>query len=417
MTIHIPVFPKRWICYTVQAAPRESNMAKSADFVWHSIIIGGGAAGLFCAASYRTPKLLLEHNPRTGLKVSVSGGGKCNFSNTSVSERNYIGRHKHFAQPALAAWKPQDFIRLLEEEHIPFEEKENGQLFARSAPEIAALLERRARQNNTDIRCNSEVLQVSTENHLFHIQTSQGILRAAHIVIATGGLSYPELGASGFAFRTARELGLQCTTLRPALVGLRAAANWRGIFRQLAGISLEAEIRIGKHKERGPILFTHEGISGPAILQSSLYWREGESIQINFLPVLDVRKFLQENKNQPVCFSKLLSAHINVKAVKALLAEYDVRACDAKRNTLQEAAQRLNYFSFTPISTAGYTRAEVTAGGVDTAQFCPHTLECKTLPGLFYIGEALDVTGRLGGYNLHWAWASAAAAARALAKQ
>ncbi len=390
------------------------SMANSA-FIWHSIIVGGGASGLFCASSYQAPKLLLEHNTRTGVKLCVSGGGKCNFSNKHLSSRDYLSGAKHFCHSALAAWRPEHFIHLLEEEHIAFDELENGQLFAQDARKIAAALHRRALQHNTDIRCRCEVVKAKQENGLFRLETSAGTFYTSHLIIATGGLSYPQLGATGFAFRTAQELGLRCTELRPALVGLRVPLEMRPLCRQLVGSSTAVQITVGKHTETGPLLFTHEGISGPAVLQISLYWQEGQSVQVNFLPEINAVDFLRQHKNSTAYFSKLFAPWLHTKIAKTLLADKDVRAADAKKEILLEATQRLQAFSFVPAATSGYTRSEVTAGGVDCSQFRPGTLECKTIPGLFYIGEALDVTGRLGGYNLHWAWASAAAAARALA--
>ncbi len=392
-------------------------MANSARFIWHSIIVGGGASGLFCASSYGAPKLLLEHNEHPGAKLAVTGGGKCNFSNLYVSKRDYFSQSKHFSHAALAAFRPQDFIHLLEEEKIPFDTLSNGQLFARNARAITQMLISRAKHNHTDIRCKTEVLKIHRERDFFRLETSRGIFYTANLVLATGGLSYPALGATGFAFRTAQELGLPVVPLRPALAGLRVPAPLKPLCRQLAGNSLTAAITLGKHTELGSLLFTHEGISGPVVLQTSLYWQEGQAIRVNFLPDIQVADFLQEHKKEKSCFSKILSSRINAKIVKTLLADKDVPAAEAKKDVLLAAAQMLNAFSFIPSGTSGYTRAEVTAGGIDTTVFYPATMECKRLPGLFCIGEALDVTGRLGGYNLHWAWASAAAAARTLAQR
>ena len=394
-----------------------NSMANSARFIWHSIIVGGGASGLFCASKYAAPKLLLEHNARPGAKLAVTGGGKCNFSNLNVTERDYVCQSKHFCHAALAAFRPRDFICILEEEKIPFDTLQNGQLFAQNAREITQLLVRCARTQNTDIRCKTEVLKIQKENGLFRVTTSEGTFYTANLVLATGGLSYPDLGATGFAFRTAQELGLNLVPLRPALAGLRAPDPLKTWCRQLAGNSIEAEITVGKRIEKGSLLFTHEGFSGPAVLQASLYWQEAMPLRINFLPGTDVLAWLQKNKNNTACFSKILAEFLPAKIAKTLLQENDVRAADAKKETLLAAARRLNALSFQPTGTSGYTRAEVTAGGVDTVQFSPASMECKSIAGLFYIGEALDVTGRLGGYNLHWAWASAAAAARALARR
>lgn len=383
--------------------------------IWHSIIVGGGASGLMCAGSYAAPKLLIEHNVRLGAKLAVTGGGKCNFTNLSVRAADYESARKHFCKNALAAFKPQDFIRLLDAEKIPYHEKEAGQLFAQDAREIVRLLQRRARQNNTTFSCSTQALKISREKDLFCVETSKGKFYAGNVVVASGGLSYPALGATGFAFQTAKSLGLQTAALRPALVSLSAPAPWRRICRELAGNSCPAQITAGKHVEEGQLLFTHDGVSGPVVLQTSLYWREGETVRVNFLPGTDAENFLRARKNETVRFSKLLRGLLPEKIAKTLLQELDARAADAPKETLLAAAARLNRFEFVPSGTGGYTRAEVTAGGVDAGEINPSTMQCKAIPGLFFIGEALDVTGRLGGYNLHWAWASAFCAAKALA--
>lgn len=383
--------------------------------IWHSIIVGGGASGLMCAGSFPARKLLLEHNARPGAKLNVTGGGKCNFTNLRVTPADYESARKHFCKNALAAYAPQDFIALLQKEKIPFYEKEAGQLFTYDAREITRLLERRAKANNTVFSCSTRVLHITREDGLFCAQTSRGKFYALRLVLATGGLSYPALGATGFTFQAARALGLTTEPPRPALVGLNAPDPWRRVCRALAGNTTAAEVTAGKRTEKGRLLFTHDGVSGPAVLQASLSWKEGESVRVNFLPGTDAREFLQKHKNEPALFSKILSPLIAPKIAKALLGELDARASDAPKDALAKAAARLNAFSFVPYGTGGYTRAEVTAGGVDVGQINPSTMQCKNIPGLFVIGEALDVTGRLGGYNLHWAWASAACAAKALA--
>lgn len=383
----------------------------------HSVIIGGGASGLMCAGSYRAPKLLLEHNAQTGAKLAVSGGGKCNFTQLRLREQDYLCAEKHFCHNALAAFKPSDFVRLLQQAAIPFNETEPGRLFARSAEEVAEFLRRRARKNNTEISTSVQVLSLKKERDLFCIQTSRGKIFSRYAVLASGGLSYPQLGASGFAYQTARALGLKVTELRPALAGFCAPEPLRGVCRALAGNSLEAEVSVGKRTEKGALLFTHEGISGPAVLQASLYWREGEKIRLNFLPGNDAEALLRTHKNESLSFSRILAPFLSCKIAKIWLNELDVRAADATNASLRAAAQKLNRFEFVPVQTGGFSRAEATAGGIDVSQIRPATMECKSIPGLFIIGEALDVTGRVGGYNLHWAWASAAAAAKELDKR
>ncbi|MBQ7909102.1 MAG: aminoacetone oxidase family FAD-binding enzyme [Elusimicrobiaceae bacterium] len=385
--------------------------------IWHTIIIGAGASGLFCAGSFSAQKLVLEHNDRAGKKLSVTGGGKCNFTNLFVSAQDYVSDNKHFCKSALSAFPPQRFIDLLQEEKIPFYEKEEGQLFSHSAPEVVRFLLKRAQAQNTTFSYQTQVLSIQKEKDFFRVQTTKGLFYAYHIVMACGGVSYPALGSGNFAFQTAQALHLTVEPLRPALVGFKAPAPWKEIFASLAGNSLPVEIKTKKHTEKGQLLFTHEGISGPAVMQTSLFYHEGEKVFLNFLPEINLEEKLRENKNAPFLFSKILANYIPAKISKVLLQDLDVRSCEAKRETLFAVIKRLQNFEFIPSGTMGYTRAEVTAGGVSCAQFSPQTMECKTISGLFYIGEALDVTGRLGGFNLHWAWASAHLCAEALKKK
>ena len=405
--------PKRQppFCYTLNMSTLELGQH------WHTIIVGAGAAGLFCAGSFATPKLVLEHNNKPGKKLAVTGGGKCNFTNIHVSASDYVSNHKHFCKNALSAFKPQHFIRLLEEQKIPFYEKEAGQLFTYDAKEIVRLLEKRARRQNTTFSYNTQVLAVGQDKNGFKIQTSKGIFYTENLVIAAGGLSYPALGAGGFAAQAARSFNIDVIEQRPALVGMRAPEPLRSLCKISAGNSLTAQVSVGKHIETGQLLFTHEGFSGPVMMQSSLFWQEGEKITINFLPTMDLEKFLKENKNSSDLFSKLLTPFLPVKFTKNWLAASDVCAANAKKETLLAAAKKINRFEFIPAGTAGFTRAEVTAGGADCAAFHPSTFEHKKIPGLFFIGESLDIAGRLGGYNLHWAWASAHACAEALQKK
>lgn len=383
--------------------------------IWHTIIIGAGASGLFCAGSFAAPKLVLEHNKYAGAKLNITGGGKCNFTHLPISERDYVCQQKHFVHSVLAAFTPAKIIHLLEEAHIPFTRQENGCLFAKNARDITQLLFQRAKENNTSFSFNTEVLQILRENNLFTVRTSKGLFYAHHVVVASGGLSYPQLGASGFAGQTAQSFKLPVVKLRPALVGLRVDKKWRERCRLLAGNSLPVQMNIKQHQEEGSLLFTHEGFSGPAVLQSSLYWQEGEKMIINFCPSLEVLSYLKEHKQDNRTISKILADFIPVKIAKTLLQENDVKMPDATKQQLVQASQAINHFEFTPVGTAGYTQAEVTAGGIDTKSLDTY-LQCKTLPGLFFIGEAVDVTGRVGGYNLHWAWASAYTAAQALQK-
>jgi len=385
--------------------------------IWHTIIIGAGASGLMCAGSFRAPKLVLEHNNIPGRKLNITGGGKCNFTHRGVTERDYVCSAVHFAHKALAAYPPAKFLSFLREQKIAFCEQEDGKFFANKASDITQALFQQARHNNTTFSFNTEVLQITHQQDVFSVRTSKGLFRAYHIVVASGGLSYPDLGASGLAWQLAQSFNIQTIPPRPVLAGFRLDKSLRMLCKTLAGNSLPVKIHVGKHIEKGNLLFTHEGISGPAVLQTSLYWNEGEKIEVDFCPGTDVLNFLRTHKNSSHLFSKILADILPIKITKNLLGPLDVNMANATKSQLVQAGQQLQRFSCIPLSTAGYTRAEATAGGLAPDELYPHSLECRKIPGLYFIGEAVDVTGRVGGYNLNWAWASAVAAAKSLAEK
>ena len=381
---------------------------------FHTAIIGGGASGLFCAGSFQAAKIVLEANPTPAQKVAISGGGKCNFSNRFVRAADYVCGQKHFCKNALAAFKPNDFISLLDAANIPWEERTLGQLFAYRAQDIVDFLIHRAQKNHTTLALGTRVLSLTPHPTGFTLTTSRGTLQAKHVVLATGGLSFPSLGASSFGLQTARQLGLQLVEQRPVLCGLTFPKALRAAFALLAGNSLPVRIRQGKHVFEGPLLFTHEGISGPAVLRLSLLWRENTPIEIDFLPQTSVSTLLTQNKNSTRTLAQVLSEVLPPKLLRQLLLHPDVTLANASRAQMQAAHQAIHHFQVVPTGTSGYTKAEATAGGVDTREIHPSTLEVRKIPGLFITGELLDVTGSLGGFNLHWAWASAYAAAQAL---
>ncbi len=380
---------------------------------YHTAIIGAGASGLFCAGSFNRPKIIIDHNAKPGVKVGVSGGGKCNFTNLSVSAADYDSQSKHFCKNALAAFKPSDFTRLLDRANIPYQQRAHGQLFARNAQDIVNFLVRRAKAAHTDFSLKTEVLALQPIHDGFLVHTSAGLISAQHVVLACGGVSYPALGASSLGIKLARQLGLPVIEQRPALCGLILPKNWQAICQKLAGNSTLATVTTGKHTFTGQLLFTHEGISGPAVLPISLFWREGQPVTVNLLPALDVPVFLRQHKgqNRPLSALLPLTGHI----AKTWLGPLDLPLSNAPKTTLEQITQRLSNATFIPQRTAGYTKAEVTAGGIDTREVNPTTFEVKKWPGLYTIGELLDVTGRLGGFNLHWAWASGYSAAMQLA--
>lgn len=382
--------------------------------LFHTAIVGAGASGLFCAGSFSASKIILEANSSPARKVAVSGGGKCNFTNTTIAAANYISQNKHFCKNALAAFKPADFTSLLDQNHIPWQERSHGRLFARQATDIVRFLIRRARAQSTELALDTRVLDIQKEKELFVLSTSAGPVRAKHVVLATGGLSFPALGTGAFGLQIARRLGLNVVEPRPALCGLMWPKEMREHFATLAGNSLPVVIRQGKHVFEDDLLFTHEGISGPAVLQLSLFWCKDSAVEINFLPGQEVTDILYQNKNSSKTFSSVMKDFLPGKIARVLLAPCDSPLANASREQILKASHLLHHFQFNAAGTFGYTKAEVTAGGVDTRELNPSTLECRRIPGLFVIGELADVTGNLGGFNLHWAWASAWAAAQAL---
>ena len=382
---------------------------------YHTVIIGAGASGLFCAGSFDAPKIILDHNKVPGVKLGVSGGGKCNFTNRFITSANYLSQRKHFCKNALAAFKPTDFVHLLQEQAISYEERNHGQLFAHKAQDIVQFLVKRAKQANTDFSLCTQVFGIEQGPTGFMVRTSSGLLQAQHVVLATGGLSYPALGAGPFGIQMARHFNLSVIDQRPALCGLTFPKELRPLCKALAGNSTRATVQINKHTYTEQLLFTHEGISGPAVLSASLRWEEGEPVQLNLLPDLDILAWLSTHK----IVNKKVSALLNLPGHMAQiwLGHLDRPLANASKQELQEIAQRLTRFQFIPTGTSGYTKAEVTAGGIDTQEINPSTFEVKKVPGLYIIGELLDVTGELGGFNLHWAWASGYCAGQDLAKK
>ena len=385
--------------------------------IFHTAIIGAGASGLFCAGSFNARKIILDHNATPGRKVAISGGGRCNFSNLHLSSADYLCQQKHFCKNALAAFTPQHFLHLLEEEHIVYQERENGCLFAQDAQDIVHFLVKRAKKNQTEFSLSTQVLSIRQQKEGgFLLHTSKGSLYAHHVVLASGGLSYPSLGASPFGIHIAQQLGISSIEQRPALCGFTLPKAQQNAFRHLAGNSLCATVTIGCKTFTGQLLFTHEGFSGPSILNASLFWIPSKEVAINFLPGINVQEILMASKNSTRTFSAVLAEYIPVKISKTILGPLEQSLANAPKKDLQAATDRLNHFSFIPAGTSGYTKAEVTAGGIDTREINPTTFEAKNRPGLYIIGELLDVTGRLGGFNLHWCWVSAHSCACALSR-
>ena len=386
---------------------------------WDVIIIGAGAAGLFCAieAGKRGRRVLvLEHSDRVGKKIAISGGGRCNFTNVFTNPDNFLSANPHFCKSALARYTPADFISLVEKHGIAWHEKKLGQLFCDgSSQQIIDLLLRECAEAGVEIRCHCQVLRVEKDG-AFRIESNQGHFVSAALVIATGGLSIAPLGATDFGYRIARQFELRIEEPRPGLVPFTLTTRMLKELTKLSGVSLDAVVRCDGQDFRENLLFTHRGLSGPAILQISSYWKPGTPISIDLLPDEDVLGMLTAEKSSDIGLASLLSRHLPKRfaevwcqlfAANRPLKQYNI-------SELNDIGERLHDMRITPAGTEGFRKAEVTAGGVSTTELSSQTMEAKRVPGLYFIGEVVDVTGQLGGYNFQWAWASGFAAGQAV---
>ncbi|WP_066532204.1 NAD(P)/FAD-dependent oxidoreductase [Erythrobacter sp. CCH5-A1] len=388
------------------------------------IILGAGAAGLFCAgqAGQRGVRAtLLERAEAPGKKILISGGGRCNFTNLGAGPANYLSANPHFAKSALARYTPADFVALVERHGIAWHEKTLGQLFCNgSAKQIVAMLLDECPPDFVTLTCGVDVAQVARgEDGTFTVTAADGRAWAAPaLVIATGGPSIPKMGASDFAYRLARQFGLKVVEPRPALVPLTLGGE-DVLFRELSGVAAPVLARAGKAEFAEAALFTHKGLSGPAILQVSSYWRHGDPVGITFLPEAATDWLIEAKRDRPRAHLRtLLRERLPDRLADALAdrlaLERELGNCGDK--DLRSAQAKLADWRFAPNGTEGYAKAEVTAGGIATAELSSRTMEAAKVPGLYAIGEAVDVTGWLGGYNFQWAWASGHACAEALAE-
>jgi len=367
------------------------------------VILGGGAAGLMCAmrAGQRGRRvLLLDHAEKVGKKILISGGGRCNFTNRDARPEAFLSANPHFCKSALARYTQHDFIALVNKHKIAWHEKTLGQLFCDgSARQIVAMLLDECAAAGVDVRVAHKVARVEKADR-FIVTTDRGDFSAASVVLATGGLSIPKMGATGFAHEVARHFKLRVTDTRPALVPLTLPVP------EISGVSLDVEARCGRARFREALLFTHRGLSGPAILQVSSYWKPGQEITVDLLPDLDAASFLKERKRtRPKAELRTVLAEILPQRLAQSRAPEGLMANQRDRD-LEAQATRLKAWTFVPTGTEGYAKAEVTLGGIDTDGLSSKTMEAKKVPGLFAIGEAVDVTGWLGGYNFQWAWSS-----------
>ena len=377
------------------------------------VIVGAGAAGLMCAmtAGGRGRRvLLLEHSDQPGAKILISGGGRCNFTNLEVTAERFLSANPHFCKSALSRYTQHDFIALVERHRIRYHEKTLGQLFCDgSAREILAMLLAECAAVRVDLRTGHSVSAI-TRSDRFRVETDKGSFVAPSVVLATGGLSIPKMGATGFAYDVARRFALPVIEPRPGLVPLKVAGQTLELCRTLAGVSVDAIASCGRDSFRENILFTHRGLSGPAILQISSYWRDGYALSLNVAPSLDIESFLADRKlTRPRAELKTVLAEVlpaRLAHAFASAASSNVTIANVPDRDLAELANRLRRWQLKPTGSEGWAKAEVTVAGIDTAALSSKTMEAREVPGLFAIGEAVDVTGWLGGYNFQWAWSS-----------
>jgi predicted Rossmann fold flavoprotein len=387
-----------------------------------AVVIGAGAAGMMCAAiaGQRGRRVLLvDHYAKVGEKIRISGGGRCNFTNLHATHRDFLSRNPDFCRSALARYTPRDFIALVDRHGIAWHEKTLGQLFCDgSARQIIDMLRAECERGGVTWWQPCEVREV-TRGSGFRVETSRGAVRAAALVVATGGLTVPRIGATPFAYRLAERFGLAVVPPRPALVPLSLEPALLGRFGELAGVSVDAEARCGSGRFRESLLFTHRGLSGPAILQVSSYWQQAgaaEPIHIDLLPGVDARAWLRGERRSRATLAGVLAQRLPRRFAQQWCAAHAIEGAMAELSdrALDEAARALGDWSVCPTGTLGYNKAEVTLGGVDTRGLSSRTLEALAVPGLHFIGEGVDVTGHLGGFNFQWAWASGHAAGSAL---
>jgi predicted Rossmann fold flavoprotein len=379
------------------------------------VIIGGGAAGLMCAteAGRRGRSVLVvEHNDRVGRKIEISGGGRCNFTNLHTSPKNFLSANPHFAKSALARYTPQDFVELVERHRIAYHEKKLGQLFCDgSSRQIVELLLGECDAAGVRVLTQCRVGEVHKDAS-FVLKTNRGEFTAESLVVATGGLSIPQLGATDFGYRVARQFGLSVVNPAPALVPLTLAPADLAFFQPLSGVSVPAVVRCRGAEFAENILLTHRGLSGPAVLQISSYWERGDALALDLLPGLSALELLEAQGRSNVELATLLAAHLPKRFAQVWC---DLYAPSRPLKTipapaLREIAERLHEWRLTPAGTEGFRKAEVTKGGVNTDELSSKTLEARRVPGLYFVGEVVDVTGHLGGFNFQWAWASGFAA-------
>jgi predicted Rossmann fold flavoprotein len=390
------------------------------ETAYDAIVIGAGAAGMMCAATagQRGRRvLLLDHGEQPGAKIIISGGGRCNFTNRETPASRFLSANVHFAKSSLSRYTPADFIALLGRHGIPWHEKALGQLFCDgSARQVVSMLVTECGTAAVDMRLAHRVTSLHRDGR-FQVETDRGRFSASSLVIATGGLSIPKLGATGFAYDVAHQFGVPVVPPAPALVPLTFEEPALGMMRALSGTACEVIATVGQTAFREALLFTHRGLSGPAILQASSYLNAGGEVSLDLLPAQDARAWLLARKRERprIALRTALAEVLPQRLAQALAPEEDAPPIGGLADRVLEAmAERLKRWRLMPSGTEGYAKAEVTRGGVDTHALSSRTMEARSVPGLYFIGEAVDVTGWLGGYNFQWAWASGFSAGQAV---
>ena len=378
------------------------------------IVIGAGAAGLMCsieAGKRKRSVCLIEHTSKIAEKIRISGGGRCNFTNLYSSDRNFISKNIHFSKSAFGKYDQNDFVGLVSKHNIEYYEKKLGQLFCKkSAREIIEMLISECKDQDIKIKLETSVITISKEKDTYFVKTNKGNFSSKSLVVATGGLSIPKIGATDFGYRIAKQFNLNITNLFPALVPLTFKNDTLEFCKNLAGISINASVAIDKISFEEGLIFTHRGVSGPSILQISSYWKEGKPITINLLPSVNFYEILTNKRlnSAKTNISNILSEFLPKKLATAICDKLNInkKISETSNNDLHKLTNFVHNWSIVPDGTEGYKTAEVTIGGVNTNEISSSTMECKKHPGLFFIGEVLDVTGHLGGHNFQWAWSS-----------
>ena len=378
------------------------------------IVIGGGAAGLMCsieAGKRKRSVCLIEHTSKIAEKIRISGGGRCNFTNLYSSDRNFISKNIHFSKSAFGKYDQNDFVGLVSKHNIEYYEKKLGQLFCKkSAREIIEMLISECKDQDVKIKLETSVITISKEKDTYFLKTNKGNFLSKSLVVATGGLSIPKIGATDLGYRIAKQFNLNVTNLFPALVPLTFKNDTLEFCKNLAGISINASVAIDKISFEEGLVFTHRGVSGPSILQISSYWKKGKSISINLLPSVNFYQILTNKRlnSAKTNISNILSEYLPKNLAIAICDKLNInkKISETSNNDFRKLTNFVHNWSIVPDGTEGYKTAEVTIGGVSTNEISSTTMECKKHSGLYFIGEVLDVTGHLGGHNFQWAWSS-----------